>query len=401
MSLTTRGFQIKSVRKSAKGTTRDTVLSVHQKQIQTFRDTSGNFDNDKLSEYYLKNGDLLMNYYDMINNHAPPVANITPKNVQGSILEFMNIGESRSGSGIGMGVISNSKTNLENVEGTADNNLIYSNGVENDEEDEDEMAMFSTTFIKTKKKKHSPLTKEEIYDEFYSNIDSSYIPEKYRKKPTELCHCPICGNEMVLIPANANMFCEKCGREEQVLIDIDLPGMKEQNKDTSYFNYRKINHFNEWLAQFQAKETTDIPPEIYDMILLEFRKERRKDISDLTPKKLRGILKRLGMNKYYEHIPHIINRLNGIPPPRLSPETEETLRRMFREIQTPFMKHCPSWRKNFLSYSYVLHKFCRILGKEEFLICFPLLKSREKLYDMDKVWKLICDDLGWEFHRSI
>jgi hypothetical protein len=315
----------------------------------------------------------------------------------------MNIGESRSGSGIGMGVISNSKTNLENVEGTADNNLIYSNGVENDEEGEgeDEMAMFSTTFIKTKKKKHSPLTKEEIYDEFYSNIDSSYIPEKYRKKPTELCHCPICGNEMVLIPANANMFCEKCGREEQVLIDIDLPGMKEQNKDTSYFNYRKINHFNEWLAQFQAKETTDIPPEIYDMILLEFRKERRKDISDLTPKKLRGILKRLGMNKYYEHIPHIINRLNGIPPPRLSPETEETLRRMFREIQTPFMKHCPSWRKNFLSYSYVLHKFCRILGKEEFLICFPLLKSREKLYDMDKVWKLICDDLGWEFHRSI
>jgi hypothetical protein len=254
---------------------------------------------------------------------------------------------------------------------------------------------------RARKKRTEPVTKEDIYEEFYSNIDNSYIPQKYRRKPMEVCHCPVCGNEMILIPANANMFCEKCGREDQVLIDIDLPGMKEQNKDTSYFNYRKINHFNEWLAQFQAKETTDIPPEIYDMILLEFRKERKKDISDLTPKKLRGILKRLNMNKYYEHIPHIINRLNGIPPPRLSPETEETLRRMFREIQTPFMKHCPSWRKNFLSYSYVLHKFCRILGKDEFLVCFPLLKSREKLYDMDKVWRLICDDLGWEFHRSI
>lgn len=380
MSLTSRGFQIKSVRKSAKGTTRDTVLSLHQKQIQTFRDMSGNFDNDKLSEYYLKNGDLLMNYYDMINNHEPPKLPLDTKDVQGSILEYMNLNNNKSNE--------NNYTYTKIVE-EPDNNI------KNIEPDSDELTK------KIRNRKHIPLTKEEIYEEFYSNIDSSYIPDKYRKKPTELCHCPICGNEMVLIPANANMFCERCGREEQVLIDIDLPGMKEQNKDTSYFNYRKINHFNEWLAQFQAKETTDIPPEIYDMILLEFRKERRKDISDLTPKKLRGILKRLNMNKYYEHIPHIINRLNGIPPPRLSPETEETLRRMFREIQTPFMKHCPTWRKNFLSYSYVLHKFCRILGKDEFLVCFPLLKSREKLYDMDKVWKLICDDLGWEFHRSI
>ena len=395
MSLTSRGFQIKSVRKSAKGTTRDTVLSLHQKQIQTFRDTSGNFDNDKLSEYYLKNGDLLMKYYDMIHNHVPPpTADVTSKDVQGSVLEFMNINTAtQTKSKITTeDSIDSDETKIHRI-----NNLIYTTSTD----DASPIVEDDVVVKKTRRKRTEPITKEDIYEEFYSNIDNSYIPQKYRRKPTELCHCPICGNEMVLIPANANMFCEKCGREEQVLIDIDLPGMKEQNKDTSYFNYRKINHFNEWLAQFQAKETTDIPPEIYDMILLEFRKERRKDISDLTPKKLRGILKRLNMNKYYEHIPHIINRLNGIPPPRLSPETEETLRRMFREIQTPFMKHCPSWRKNFLSYSYVLHKFCRILGKEEFLVCFPLLKSREKLYDMDKVWRLICDDLGWEFHRSI
>jgi hypothetical protein len=398
MSLTSRGFQIKSVRKSAKGTTRDTVLSLHQKQIQNFRDTSGNFDNDRLSEYYLKNGDLLMKYYDMIHNHIIPTPDVTPKDIQGSVLEYMNISNrTQSNKNTTTGGDDTSKIQR-------DNHLIYTTipdetdiPIQTNEYGPDDIIQIQRSRIK----KMDPMTKEDIYEEFYSNIDNSYIPQKYRRKPVEVCHCPVCGNEMILIPANANMFCEKCGREDQVLIDIDLPGMKEQNKDTSYFNYRKINHFNEWLAQFQAKETTDIPPEIYDMILLEFRKERRKDISDLTPKKLRGILKRLNMNKYYEHIPHIINRLNGIPPPRLSPETEETLRRMFREIQTPFMKHCPSWRKNFLSYSYVLHKFCRILGKDEFLICFPLLKSREKLYDMDKVWKLICDDLGWEFHRSI
>ena len=30
-----------------------------------------------------------------------------------------------------------------------------------------------------------------------------------------------------------------------------------------------MNHFNEWLAQFQAKETTDIPDEVYGHIFLE------------------------------------------------------------------------------------------------------------------------------------
>jgi hypothetical protein len=36
---------------------------------------------------------------------------------------------------------------------------------------------------------------------------------------------------------------------------------------------------------------------------------------------------------------------------------------MFAEIQTPFAKHCPANRKNFLSYGYTLYKFCELLGE--------------------------------------
>jgi len=74
---------------------------------------------------------------------------------------------------------------------------------------------------------------------------------------------------------------------------------------------------------------------------------------------------------------------------------------MFREIQQPFQKHCPKYRKNFLSYSYVLHKFIQLLSIDEYLIYFPLLKSREKLYQQDRIWKNICIELGWEFINSI
>ena len=105
-------------------------------------------------------------------------------------------------------------------------------------------------------------------------------------------------------------------------------------------------------------------------------------------------------SKYYEHIPHIINRLNGQNAPFMSREDEEKLRHMFREIQPSFKKHCPKGRRNFLSYSYVLYKFCELLELDEYLACFPLLKNRDKLYMQDKTWKLICEDMGWGYIRT-
>ena len=186
-----------------------------------------------------------------------------------------------------------------------------------------------------------------------------------------------------------------------ILIDSEKPSYKEPPREISYFAYKKINHLNEWLAQFQAKETTEIPQDIFEQIQTELKKERITDTIKLKPSKLREILKKLKLSKYYEHVAHIMNRLNGVQAPVLSREVEDKLRYMFREIQPSFIKHCPKGRSNFLSYSYVLYKFCQLLELDEFLPCFPLLKSREKLYMQDKIWQCICDDMGWEFIKSI
>ena len=74
---------------------------------------------------------------------------------------------------------------------------------------------------------------------------------------------------------------------------------------------------------------------------------------------------------------------------------------MFKEIQIPFHKFCPKSRKNFLSYSYVLHKFVELLELDDFLPCFILLKSREKLHQQDQIWKQICGYLNWQFIPSV
>ena len=96
-----------------------------------------------------------------------------------------------------------------------------------------------------------------------------------------------------------------------------------------------------------------------------------------------------------------INIISGEKTPILTRPNEEQLRIMFKEIQTPFMNNCPDDRKNFLSYSYVLHKFCELLELDHLLVYFPLLKSREKLQQQDAIWKKICKDLKWQYIPSV
>ena len=70
--------------------------------------------------------------------------------------------------------------------------------------------------------------------------------------------------------------------------------------------------------------------------------------------------------------------MTGFIPPSIDTNIEELLRSMFREIQPAFSKHCPKDRKNFLSYSYVLYKFCELLELDDLLPNFNLLKSLSK-----------------------
>ena len=153
------------------------------------------------------------------------------------------------------------------------------------------------------------------------------------------------------------------------------------------------------MAQFQAKETTQIPEEILENIKLQIKKERIT-IDQLTNNKAKEILKKLGYNKYYEHIPFIKDKL-GIKPPVMKPELEEKLCNLFLEIQGPYAKFCPDNRVNFLNYYYTVYKLCELLNQTEFLSYFPMLKDREKRIEQDYIWKQICGELKWTFIPTV
>ena len=137
------------------------------------------------------------------------------------------------------------------------------------------------------------------------------------------------------------------------------------------------------------------------MIKDELKKMRIKCIDNMSITQIKTILKKLKLNDYYEHIPFIKSQITNKPAPTINRDTEEKLKKMFDQRQEPFEKHCPKSRINFLSYSYVLHKFCQLLELDEFIKSFPLLKSRQKLRTQDEIWKNICHECKWEFYPSI
>lgn len=242
-----------------------------------------------------------------------------------------------------------------------------------------------------------------LLDKYMEQVDENFIklaPNGCAYEDAE--GCPICSskNRTVLIN-DGLMYCNDCHTIETIIIDHEKPSYKDPPKEISYFSYKRSNHLNEWISQVQGKESTDIPTEVYDRILLEINKQRITNMAEITPAKIKQILKALKLNRYYEHTPHIINRLNGAPTPNFTPEIEKKLREMFNMIQIPFFNHAPKTRKNFLSYSYTLHKCLQLLELDEYLQYFPLLRSREKTFAMDQIWKKICADLKWSFIPSI
>jgi hypothetical protein len=237
-----------------------------------------------------------------------------------------------------------------------------------------------------------------LVQKYLRNIDDSFLDMNSFVRETDICQNCFKG-EMIPLDDEGVLICNICAVNIPYLIENEKPSYKEPPKEVCFYAYKKINHFKEIIAQFQGKETTQIPDEVIEQIQQQIKKERIS-LEQLTHNKTKEILKKLGFNKHYEHIAFIKNKLS-IKPPVFTPELEDTLYNLFMEIQAPYAKTCPDYRVNFLNYYYVLFKFCELLGETQYLQDIPLLKDREKLIEQDETWKKMCVELNWEFIPTV
>lgn len=223
--------------------------------------------------------------------------------------------------------------------------------------------------------------------------------------------CFQCGNREVAY-SSLHAICNQCG----TLFDdgnTDCSGeisysMWEHTttvgKKNSTYMYKRTNHFRCWINRVQGGESCVIKGSVVEAVKRELKKERiidEDDVQMVTVDKVKAILKKLKLHKFYNHVYRITAIVTGRKPPKFSAVQEETLLSMFQQIQEPFLKFCPKNRTNMLSYSYIIHKLCEILGWYEFVPYFPLLKSREKIFVQDSIWKDICKEINFPFIKSI
>ena len=258
------------------------------------------------------------------------------------------------------------------------------------------------TFFKIKKNEDEPTitnnNNTNIVQKYLCNIDENFLDVNAYVFQTDICkYCN--SGELIPLEDEGILICNTCFRNIPYLIENEKPSYKEPPKEVCFYAYKRINHFKEILAQFQGKETTQIPQDVIENIKIQIKKERI-ELNQISNYKTKEILKKLGYNKYYEHIPFIKDKL-GIKPPVMSQELEETLCNLFVELQAPYSKFCPDDRVNFLNYYYTAYKLCELLGESYYLEFFPMLKDREKRIEQDNIWKQICAELDWEFIPTI
>jgi hypothetical protein len=238
------------------------------------------------------------------------------------------------------------------------------------------------------------------YSNYWRNVDNEIINFSDYFVAYDRCH--VCAKgELIPQDEEGIMICnnESCGKFITYIVDSSKPTNKEPPNEVSYTAYIRLNHFKEILSQFQAKETTQIPDEVIGNIRARIKKER-VNVKEIDYDKMREILRKLGYNKYFEHIQYI-NSLLGIKPPIMSEELHDTLCVLFIEIQKPWATHCPPNRTNFFNYAYTLYQLCTLLDQVQYLPYIPMMKDREKQLEQDMIWKKVCCDLDWEFCPTV
>lgn len=243
-----------------------------------------------------------------------------------------------------------------------------------------------------KKVKHDAEESKSIAHEFASAIKKESPKVQISRNDI----CPTCKNVMLDSPHESRYICPLDGQYVPYLDTTQASMGFNEDVEITSFQYKRLNHFKDYLARLQAKESFVVPKSVLKRIM-KVLTQRKIAKDDIDPILVRDVMKKLGLAKYYNYVAQICYKLTGIPPPRMDPEQEERVILCFIAIQIPFDSVCPEDRSNFLSYSYCMWQFCTLLRYEEFLPNITLLKGNDKLKGADEIYAQICAKLKWKF----
>jgi hypothetical protein len=212
--------------------------------------------------------------------------------------------------------------------------------------------------------------------------------------------CENCCKKMRYIARISKLICISCGKEEDFIDATSSTMTYGHNVGFSNYAYTKEEYFEKWMDSIQAKESQLITLQDLTKIILQFH-SKRMSAKDVTLFRIKKILKQLKLSKHNQHIIQIWATITKKKPPRLTESEEFRFKTMFKQIHEIWDDIKPPDRHNFLNYSYILYKFCQLIGRNDFLpfLRIYLHKVPDKIMSEEIIFKKFCDKLGWTFKK--
>lgn len=286
---------------------------------------------------------------------------------------------------------------------TIDTHEILDEYYSSDKDKEPKKKISFNDFIKKKKSTYMTSGKEKSLYDKYMNIVTKGIYSAEQAIKTHDTYCKECNVTFIFDSTNSTHICPECGFISAIMFkpeDTESLSFRDRERAEIIkpFRYEKINHFKDWLNKVQAIENTDIPDKVYTDLKSEFEKQNIRHEDEISIKLVKSMLKKHGHDGYYNHANLILRTMANVESTVIDRTTQEQLCIMFNESVLAYekyksmkkYKHLYGTRKNFLNYAFALHKYCELIERDDLLEHFKFLKNRDKLYNHDQIWKIIC-----------
>jgi len=252
------------------------------------------------------------------------------------------------------------------------------------------------------------LHKEKIIRQ-YLDIASTYVDidiDPCSLEPGTIV-CKNCSNKKDFEIIDYNIYtCMKCYTQQTIIKHVSSYNDIERVNISSKYMYDRKVHFRDCIKQYQGKQNSTIPQNVYDGLRKQFilhhllngnpsTTPRKLLFSRVTKNHILLFLKELGYSTHYENVNLIHYTFTGIKPDDIS-HLEEQLLDDFDSLTELYDKKFKNInRKNFINTQYVLYQLLQRhkhrCKKEEFII----LKTIDRKFFHDDVCKVLFEELGW------
>lgn len=227
--------------------------------------------------------------------------------------------------------------------------------------------------------------------------------------------CEECDEKLVIVSNGAEARCPECKRVYElhgvVYEDAQMYSQEGQRSKSGQFSPNK--HHTKWMNHILALEPeTEIgnsadPDDLYGEKLLATLRTTADHlnifIDRLDVSKVRKLLHTIDRANLYQNASLILKKLTGLEPPSLSEALRVKGGMMFTEV-IQVLESVESISGNRKYYPYYIYKIYDLLLEEDdptrFMLWFIHLQGPETLSDNDKEWRIICDELGWEWRPT-